>query len=123
MAIPIGIQGIGPEPGRPPLEAWVVERFYAGGGMPCPVGCGGAAEVIRVGSREDGGGDLWLECGSCAQRHRFDLPPATVAERGEVEAALAEVGEAACPRHAGRVVLQRRGSRLVCPQCGVRFRE
>lgn len=112
----------GGEAERAAYARQVRERYYAGERLPCPVGCGGAAEVVRVLSREEGGGDLWLECGSCAQRGCVELPAASDEERVAVEIAFAEGGEAPCPRHARRVLLQRRGRQLACPECGVRFR-
>jgi len=101
----------------------VLGLFYAGGAVPCPVGCGGASEVVRVGALATGAGELWVECGSCAQRGRFAVPVATEPERRAVESALRDGKDVSCPRHAYRAVLQRRGRGLVCPDCGVRYRE
>jgi hypothetical protein len=111
----------GPAKGRG--EDWIFQRYYAGQRVPCHVGCGGSSEVVRVGTAAHGGGELWMECGSCAQRIRYEVPPASAEERSGVERALDGGGEAACPRHVSRVVLQRRGRQLVCPACGVRYRE
>lgn len=100
-----------------------LSAFYAGSAVPCPVGCGGASQVVRVGTLADGGGDLWLECSSCAQRGRYAVPVATSAERAAVALAFREGQDTTCPRHTYRPVLQRRGRHLVCPDCGVRYRE
>lgn len=101
----------------------IFERYYAGEKVPCHVGCGGSAEVVRVATAADGAGELWVECRSCAQRVRYEVPPASVEERRAVERALDGGTDAVCPRHAWRTLLQRRGRQLVCPECGVRYRE
>lgn len=108
--------------GGPDREA-VFRQFYEGAGMPCHVGCGGTAEVVRVGTGANGAGELWVECGSCAQRMRYVVPAATELERLRVERALDGGTEPECPRHARRTALQRRGRQFVCPECGVRYRE
>lgn len=101
----------------------MLDRYYAGGELPCPVGCGDRAEVVRVSTTEDGEGVLWVECRGCAQRLRYLVPEATPAERQRVEDALGESGrEPACPRHRRRIGLVRRGRELVCSACGVRYR-
>lgn len=111
----------GAQPGR--VEHGCIRRFYAGEEVPCHVGCGGAAEVVRVGTAADGGGELWMECGSCAQRVRYAVPQASREEREGVRRAVDGGSEAVCPRHARRTPLQPRGRQLVCPECGVRYRE
>ncbi|HEX7051494.1 MAG TPA: hypothetical protein VF188_14910 [Longimicrobiales bacterium] len=122
MAIRIG--DIGDGAGRGAVDQqWVLGRYYAGEAVPCPVGCGGVAEVVRTGSREGGGGELWVECGSCAQRARYAVPEATDEERREVWRALEAGEDPLCGRHATPPALQRRGHRLVCPACGVRYRD
>jgi predicted RNA-binding Zn-ribbon protein involved in translation (DUF1610 family) len=89
--------------------------------VPCPVGCGGFSEIVRVGTLADGRGEIWFECLSCAQRRMFDVPAATAEE----SAAVAKAGEAGheptCPRHGRAVALRRRGRQYVCPACGVVF--
>lgn len=122
MAMRIGIQNGGAPHEGGDLQA-LFQRYYAGLNMPCHVGCGGSVEVVRVGTVSNGGGELWVECGSCAQRARYVVPAASEDERLGVARALDGGGEAACPRHVLRVPLQRRGRQLVCPECGVRFRE
>lgn len=109
--------------GRRVSRAGVLERFYAGVGTPCPVGCGGTAQAVRVSTTPRGGGEVWLECTSCAQRARYEVPPATPAEKRKVTIAAKAGGEPVCPRHAGRVTLRARGRQLFCPECGVVFRE
>ncbi len=122
MATRIGTdRNAGPRDGRE--GNGMFRHFYAGKGVPCHVGCGGSAEVVRVGTAADGGGELWLECGSCAQRARYEVPRASVEERRVVRRALDGGGEPVCPRHARRTPLQPRGRQLVCPECGVRYRE
>ncbi len=97
--------------------------FYAGEPLPCPVGCGGSAEVVRVGTSDAGGGELWLECASCAQRQRYDVPRAGQAEKRRVSTAVRAGRRTSCPRHAAPVALAPRGRQLVCPACGVVFRD
>jgi hypothetical protein len=101
----------------------VLEEFYAGEPVPCPVGCGGESELVRTGTRADGSGEVWFECRSCAQRRRYDVPAATRAERSEVAAELAADREPTCPRHGPREALKRRGRQLFCGMCGVVFRD
>lgn len=113
--------GAGPSHGH--VDPRFFQTFYAGASVPCHVGCGGAAEVVRVGTAADGGGELWLECGSCAQRVRYEVPRASSDELQVVRQALEGGGEAVCPRHSRRTPLHPRGRQLVCPECGVRFRE
>ncbi|MFW6201602.1 MAG: hypothetical protein ACOC8B_03425 [Gemmatimonadota bacterium] len=100
----------------------VLARFYAGEMVPCPVGCGAAAEAVRVSTTESGGGLIWMECDGCAQRGRYPVPPATAAERDRVDERIAAGQEPICPRHERRTALRRRGRQLFCPGCGVRFR-
>jgi RNA 3'-terminal phosphate cyclase len=87
--------------------------------VPCPVGCGGFSEVVRVGTLPNGSGEVWFECLSCAQRRQFILPKATRNENAEVAKAEEEGREAVCPRHKVHVALRRRGRQFVCPTCGV----
>lgn len=112
-----GLQG-GAMPGGALLQS-----FYAGEQIPCPVGCGGTAHAVRVGTLRDGGGQLWLECSCCAQRELITVPPATTTELSSIPTLPAPGETLVCPRHAGRVPLRQQGRRLVCPECGVRFRE
>lgn len=122
MATRFGTErGVGPWPGF--VDPQFFQAFYAGTTVPCHVGCGGTAEVVRVGTVADGAGELWLECGSCAQRVRYLVPPASDDEILAVRRALEDGGEAVCPRHARRTPLHPRGRQLVCPECGVCFRE
>jgi hypothetical protein len=108
----------------PPLEQTDPLKHYLAGEMvPCPVGCGGFSEVVRISTREGGGGEVWFECLSCAQRRQFDLAPATAEERRTVFAAIEGGVEPLCPRHSKLTVLRRRGRDLVCPECGVAFSE
>jgi hypothetical protein len=105
------------------IRAGVIKK-YLGGGMPsCPVGCGGIAEVVRVGTMEDGSGEVWIECLSCAQRERFLIQKASPAERQAAAKGMEENGEALCSRHVRPVQLRRRGRDLVCPECGVLYPE
>ncbi|MEX0891196.1 MAG: hypothetical protein WEB88_03425, partial [Gemmatimonadota bacterium] len=115
------------EPVRPspPLEPTdPLKAFMAGAQVPCPVGCGSFSEVVRVSTREDGSGEVWFECLSCAQRRQFEVPAATPAERKAVAASLEdEATDTVCPRHAVPVALRRRGRAFACPACGVVFHE
>jgi len=104
-----------------PVEEEVREIYYRGGSLPCPAGCGGAAERVRVVTTEMGGGEVWLECKSCAQRGSFELPPPTAEERAEVREAVRGGRGVGCPRHWHPVQLRRRGRDLVCPECGVLY--
>jgi len=101
----------------------VIRSFYIGGIVPCPVGCGGNSELVRNGTLPDGGGEVWFECRSCAQRRNYRLPPATPGERRAVAEVLATNREPSCPRHALHEPLKRRGRQLICGRCGVRYRE
>jgi hypothetical protein len=106
----------------PPLEQTDPLKHYLAGEMvPCPVGCGGFSEVVRVSTMENGAGEIWFECLSCAQRRMFIMDPATVEERRGVFSELEQGYEPYCPRHGKQVQLRRRGRDLVCPECGVRF--
>jgi hypothetical protein len=108
----------------PPLEQTDPLKHYLAGEMvPCPVGCGGFSEVVRISTMENGAGEIWFECLSCAQRRMFELAPATGDERKHVFSELENGREAYCPRHTKQVPLRRRGRDLVCPECGVRFSE
>jgi hypothetical protein len=106
----------------PPLEKTdPLGDYLAGQMVPCPVGCGGFSEVVRVGSLESGEGEVWFECLSCAQRRQFVLPKATRAENAEIAKAEELSREIHCPRHKVPVALRRRGRQFVCPSCGVVF--
>lgn len=101
-----------------------IDRFYAGEPLDCPIGCGGAVEIVRVSTLEGGGGAIWYECTACAQRASVEAPPSSPAERQQVQAGADAGRETVCPRHSThRVVLRRRGRQLACPECGVVFRE
>jgi hypothetical protein len=108
----------------PPLERTDPLKHYLAGEMvPCPVGCGGFSEVVRVSTMESGAGEIWFECLSCAQRRMFEIPPATPDERRAIFGSLEAGKEPFCPRHTKQVQLRRRGRDLVCPECGVSFTE
>jgi len=108
---------------RPPRRDGILHLFYAGQPVPCPVGCGGSAEVVRVSTADSGAGELWLECASCAQRRRYEVPRAGQAEKRTVSTALRAGQATSCPRHSSPVALAPRGRQLVCPACGVVFRD
>ncbi len=102
------------------IRADVMARYLRGETPPCPVGCGGMAQVVRVSTGEHATGEVWFECLSCAQRERFEVPAPTSAEREAVYATLDANNEPLCPRHNGRwIQLRRRGRDLVCPECGI----
>lgn len=105
------------------IPAALLQSYYAGEQIECPLGCGGVVHAVRVRTLDNGGGDLWFECGCCAQRNRVIAPPATAAERSALEAVLPPGAAHHCPRHAVRVALRQNGRQLLCPECGVRFRE
>jgi hypothetical protein len=108
----------------PPLEKTEPLKHYLAGEMvPCPVGCGGFSEVVRRSTLPNGGGEVWFECLSCAQRKRFDLPPSTPEERQRIHQQLESGHEPLCPRHTKTVQLRRRGREFICPECGVSFPE
>jgi hypothetical protein len=108
----------------PPLEQTDPLRHYLAGEMvPCPVGCGGFSEVVRISTMEGGAGEVWFECLSCAQRRMFELAAATQEERAHIFAELEQGHEPFCPRHSKSVQLRRRGRHLACPECGVQFAE
>jgi hypothetical protein len=95
--------------------------YLAGQQVPCPVGCGGFSEIVRIATLESGEGEVWFECLSCAQRRQFLLPKAKKDENAAVAKAEEEGREINCPRHAVPVGLRRRGRQFVCPSCGVVF--
>ncbi len=102
------------------IRADVMARYLAGETPMCPVGCGGMAQVVRVSSLPSGAGDVWLECLSCAQRERFEIPAPTAQERQTAFDQLEAGNEPLCPRHGGRwVQLRRRGRDFACPECGI----
>ncbi|MGQ0814212.1 MAG: hypothetical protein ACT4O1_07070 [Gemmatimonadota bacterium] len=101
------------------IRADVTARYLRGETPPCPVGCGGMAQVVRVSTSDKGAGEIWLECLSCAQRERFEVPAPTEQERAKVYATLDAGNEPTCPRHERYVPLRRRGRDLVCPECGI----
>jgi hypothetical protein len=102
------------------IRADVMQRYLAGETPMCPVGCGGMAQVVRVSSLPNGAGDVWLECLSCAQRERFEIPAPTAQERQNAFEQLEAGNEPLCPRHGGRwVQLRRRGRDFACPECGI----
>jgi len=105
------------------IREGVLKKYLETGQPSCPVGCGGIAEVVRVGTLEDGAGEVWIECLSCAQRDRFIIPKASATERQTALHAMEEIGEAQCPRHGRNIQLRRRGRDLVCPDCGVLYPE
>lgn len=108
----------------PPLEKTDPLKHYLAGDMvPCPVGCGGFSEVVRISTMENGAGEVWFECLSCAQRKMFEIPAATMDERTTIAAELERGQEPYCPRHTKQVQLRRRGRDFVCPECGVAFPE
>ncbi|MGH7448542.1 MAG: hypothetical protein ACRELT_13320, partial [Longimicrobiales bacterium] len=108
----------------PPLEKTDPLKHYLAGDMvPCPVGCGGFSEVVRISTMENGAGEVWFECLSCAQRKMFEIPAATMEERTKVAAELEAGHEPFCPRHTKHVQLRRRGRDFVCPECGVAYPE
>lgn len=104
----------------PPLEKTdPLGAYLAGQMVPCPVGCGGFSEIVRVGTLGNGAGEVWFECLSCAQRRQFTLNKASRAENADVARAEEEGREPLCPRHSVLVGLRRRGRQFVCPACGV----
>ena len=110
------------KPSPPLVQTDPMVHYMAGEMVPCPVGCGGFSEVVRISTKADGSGEVWFECLQCAQRKMFELPAATPAEKKAVHAQLEAGHEIVCPRHNGRLVgLRRRGREFVCPECGVSF--
>lgn len=99
-----------------------LESFYAAEDVPCPVGCGGVSEVLRVATASDGSGELWMECTSCAQRKRYTVPRASSEEKKRTLEAIEAGDSARCKRHADEMMLERRGRGLICPSCGVLYR-
>ena len=107
----------------PPLQQTDPMKHYLAGEMvPCPVGCGGFSEVVRISTREDGSGEVWFECLSCAQRRAFEVARAEPADIQTIRQQLERGQEAHCLRHGDRTVaLRRRGMAFVCPECGVAY--
>jgi hypothetical protein len=106
----------------PPLqETDPLAAYMAGEMVPCPVGCGGFSEIVRVGTLDSGAGEVWFECLSCAQRRMYEVPAATEAENAAILTAAESGSEPLCPRHGRPVALRRRGRQFVCPACGLRF--
>jgi predicted RNA-binding Zn-ribbon protein involved in translation (DUF1610 family) len=113
-----------PKPKPPvnePIEV-ILARFYNGEPLTCRR-CGSTTETVRVGTRADGGGELWTECMSCAQRDHYEIPKATPEEKIKAMDAQDFAPEGVCPRHRIRVTLRRRGRQFVCPDCGVVYRD
>jgi hypothetical protein len=104
-----------------PLEV-ILSRFYNGEQLPCRR-CGSTTEIVRVASTAAGGGEIWTECMSCAQRDHYEVPPATEEEKRQAVNAAELAPEGICPRHRIRVTLRRRGRQFVCPDCGVVYRD
>jgi hypothetical protein len=110
------------KPSPPLVQTDPMTHYLAGEMVPCPVGCGGFSEVVRISTRPDGSGEVWFECLQCAQRKQFELPPANAEEKKAVHTQLEAGQEITCPRHGTRMVaLRRRGREFVCPECGVSF--
>lgn len=107
----------------PPLQQTDPMKHYLAGEMvPCPVGCGAFSEVVRISTRENGAGEVWFECLSCAQRRAFEVPPASPQDRKRIREQAEAGQEAHCLRHGSRIVaLRRRGMAYVCPECGVAY--
>jgi hypothetical protein len=104
----------------PPLEKTdPLGAYLAGQMVPCPVGCGGFSEVVRIATLDSGAGEVWFECLSCAQRRAFEIPAATAEENEAVGRAEEEGREPVCPRHDPPMHLRRRGRQFACPGCGV----
>jgi hypothetical protein len=91
--------------------------------MPCWGKTATPTEVVRISTMENGSGEVWFECLSCAQRRMFELAAATEEERKQVFAAVEGGVEPLCPRHSKPVQVRRRGRDFVCPECGVAFPE
>src|SRR5690606_25286744 len=106
----------------PPLEKTDPLRHYLAGEMvPCPVGCGGFSEVVRISTQENGAGEVWFECLSCAQRRMVVLPAAAMEERTKIQNDRETGQEPYCPRHSKPAQPRRRGRAPVCPERGVPF--
>jgi hypothetical protein len=112
---PVGSRGI-------PLDEGVKElrrQYYAGSRLESPMG--GFLEPLRVRVENDGSGTALFECSASSLRFELRLPRATTTERKKVRDAQEDGLEPDCPRHPAGTRLQRVGSYLVCPRCGVRF--
>src|SRR5690606_24028984 len=107
-------------PHGPTAAGWNFRTFYGTGRARCHGGCGGEAEVVRVGVVRDGAGERWFERRSRAQRARYTAPPASDGGRHAGAEAVRAGREPVGSRHATDVLLQRRGKWVVSPGCGVR---
>jgi hypothetical protein len=98
----------------------LLKAYYRSGHLPSPMG--GFLEPLRVRHESDGSGTLLLECSASSLRFQLAVPKATRTERARVKEAQ-ERGEIPfCPRHDEPPRrLERVGSHLSCPVCGVRF--
>lgn len=98
----------------------MLRRYYAGKRLPSPMG--GFLEPLRVRAEDDGSGSALFECSTSSLRFELHIPKATRTERQKVKAQQDAGEDPTCPRHDDPPRrLQRVGTWLVCPACGVRF--
>ena len=94
-------------------------RFYAGSQMPSPMG--GFLEFLGVRPEDDGTGTLLFECSSSSLRFKLTVPAATRTEKKRVKERQAAGDDPTCPRHDPSQRLNRAGTTLVCPLCGIPY--
>jgi hypothetical protein len=98
----------------------LLRRHYAGQRLASPMG--GFLEPLRVRSEDDGSGTALFECSTSSLRFALPIPKATRTERQKVKGQQDAGEDPTCPRHDDPPRrLQRVGSHLVCPACGVRY--
>lgn len=109
-------------PGNPiplPKSKKLLQRYYAGGRLPSPMG--GRLEVLGVREGQQGRGRVMLECSTSSLRFILEVPRASRDEREEVAETLAAGNDPTCPRHGSSQALAKQGKRYVCPRCGVTY--
>lgn len=97
------------------------DAYYANARVPSPNG-DGFLEVIGVRSNDNGTGTVLFECSVSSLRYELGIPRATTEERQAVREQQGRGVDPTCPRHDDPPRrLQRTGTALICPACGVRY--
>lgn len=97
----------------------LLKLYYAGRRLPSPQG--GLLDTLRIRTEPDDSAVILFECNASSLRYVLEVPKATRSERAKVKKMISEGGDVHCPRHGPEVRLQRTGSGLMCPSCGIPF--